>query len=254
VAAAQFSAACETARFSAAQERDKAQAAAEQADRLLAVSQQALANLLGPLADMTPVTDRQKLSELVLLAPIGGRVEERSAVAAARVAAGAPLFVLADTRALWVSAEIHERDWAALDVTPGGQIAIRVPALSETELAAKVRFVGGQVSAETRSVPLVAELPNEGGRLKPGLFAWALVPLEEPRQALVVPASAIVRNENQPFVFVPAGQRTFRRVDVAVGLESGDRVEILSGLQAGDAVVDRGAFFLKSELLLEREE
>ena len=73
VAAAQFSAACETARFSAAHERGRLQAAAEQAERLLAVSQQALANLLGPLADRTPVTDRQKLSELVLLAPIAGQ-------------------------------------------------------------------------------------------------------------------------------------------------------------------------------------
>lgn len=254
VAAAQYSAACETTRFTAVQQRDMAKAAAEQAERLLAVAQQALANLLGPLADRTPVTDRERLSELVLLAPLAGRVEERSAVAAARVIAGAPLFILADTTTVWVSAEIHERDWAALDVAAGSEIRLRIPALNDAVVAAKVRYVGSQVGADTRSVPLVADLPNPDGRLKPGLFVWALVPLEKPRQALVVPAGAVMRHENQPFVFVPDGERTFRRVDVALGLETGEQIEVLSGLKAGDTVVDRGAFFLKSELLLEREE
>jgi RND family efflux transporter MFP subunit len=254
VAAALFAAACENARFAAEQERGKAKAAAEQAERHLAVKEQALATLLGPHADVTGVISRTRLSELLLLAPIAGRVEEHSAVTALRVAAGAPLFMLADTSVMWVSAEIHERDWSALEVAPRGDIRVQIPALKNAEFTATVRFVGSQVAAETRSVPLVAELPNGDGRLKPGLFAWALAPLELPRQALIVPQGAIMRHENQPFVFVPAGERTFRRVDVALGIESRGRVEITAGLNAGDTVVDRGAIFLKSELLLEREE
>jgi RND family efflux transporter MFP subunit len=254
VASAQFLAACETARFAAAQDLSKAKAASERTDRLLAVAEQALANLTGPLADAAPVSGRERLSELVLLSPIAGRIEERSAVAATRVAAGGPLIVVADTSVLWVTAEIHERDWAALDAAPGGEVRIRIPALQNAERAAKVRFVGGQVAAETRSVPLVAELANSDGRLRPGMFVWALVPLEEARQALVIPAAAVVRHENEPFVFVPAGERTFQRVDITLGLESGDQVEVTSGLKEGQEVVDQGALFLKSELLLEREE
>jgi multidrug efflux pump subunit AcrA (membrane-fusion protein) len=72
-------------------------------------------------------------------------------------------------------------------------------------------------------------------------------------QRLVV-LRAIMRHENQPFVFVPAGERTFRRVDIELGLEAGDDVEVVSGLNAGDQVVVKGAFYLKSELLLDREE
>jgi membrane fusion protein, heavy metal efflux system len=254
VAAAQFAAACETARFSAGQERDKARAAAEQAERLLAVAQQRLANLLGPLADMTPVTDRWRLSELVLVAPLAGRIEERQAVQAARVSAGDPLFTIADTSAMWVSAEIHERDWQAIDFAAKSSVRVRIPALEDSQFTAKVLFVGSQVASETRSVPLMAEIANAGGSLKPGMFVWVEVPLGKSRQALVVPNGAIMRHENQPFVFVPAGERTFRRVDIELGLEAGDHVEVISGLSAGDQVVERGAFYLKSELLLEREE
>jgi len=63
-----------------------------------------------------------------------------------------------------------------------------------------------------------------------------------------------MRHENQPFVFVPDGERRFRRVDVRLGIETSNQIEILAGLAAGDTVVDQGAFYLKSELLLEREE
>lgn len=254
IAAAQFTEACDTAKFSALQARERSRAAAEQAERLSAVAKQALANLLGPLADMTPVSERARLSELVLKTPLAGRIEERKAVAAARIAAGDPLFTIADTSIVWVMADIRERDWAALEVVAKSVVTVRVPALGNTEFQANVHHLGGQIGADTRSLPLVAELANSDGRLRPGMFAWVDVPLEAPRQALVVPTSAIMRHENQAFVLVPSGDRKFERVDVRLGWEAGDHVEVVSGLSEGDQVVDQGAFYLKSELLLEREE
>ena len=134
------------------------------------------------------------------------------------------------------------------------RIAELKSALGDAELTAQVRFVGAEVAADTRSVPLVAEVANPQGQLRPGMFAWALVPLGPPRQALAGPPGAIMRHENQAFVFVPEGQNGFRRVDVQTGIESATGIEILGGLKSGERVVDRGAFFLKSELLLEREE
>lgn len=254
-AAAQYATARDNSRFDAQLERERAQAAREQAERLLSVAQQNLANLLGPLADMRPVTDREHLSELTLLAPLAGRIEERHAVKAARVAAGGALFTVADTSTIWVAAEIHERDWNALDlVHQGDKLQVRIPALAGDPLTAKVFYVGAQLAPDTRSVPLVAELANADGRLKPGMFVWADIPLDPPHEALVVPPGAVMRHENQPFVFVPAGERKYRRVEVRLGLETSDWIEIADGLNDGDLVVDRGAFYLKSELLLEREE
>ena len=170
------------------------------------------------------------------------------------MAVGSSLIVVADTSAMWVSAEIHERNWAALSAVQHGPIEVRAPALIDSVLRAEIRFVGAVVDPATRSVPLVAQLDNSEGRLKPGMFAWVEVPLESPRTAPVVPAAAIMRHENQPFVFVPLGRNAFRRVNVRLGLETRSAGEILEGLVAGDQVVDRGAFYLKSELLLEREE
>ena len=48
--------------------------------------------------------------------------------------------------------------------------------------------------------------------------------------------------------------REFQRVDVDTGIETPDWVEVTRGLTEGAPVVDHGAFYLKSELLLEEEE
>jgi cobalt-zinc-cadmium efflux system membrane fusion protein len=254
-AEARFSGACEQARFLAMQDSDRYQAAAAQAERLLHVSQQSLDNLRGPWAALEETSDPNRLNELQLVAPLDGRIVERKAVQNSRVADEEPLFVVADTSTIWVSAEIHERDWSALDLLkPGEPLAVRVPALGVQSLRARIRWVGAQVDAVKRSVPLVAELANDDDRLRPGMYVWTLIPLEKPHLAVTVPSGAIMRHENQPFVFVTEGGGRFRRVDVQTGVETGDEVEIVAGLSANSEVVDRGTFYLKSELLLEKEE
>ena len=253
VAAAGFQSACETTRFAAWQAAETAKAEAEQCDRLYQVSQESLATLLGPLADTSPRSDGDLLSALTICAPFDGTIQERNAVASARVTAGAPLLTLADTQTMWISAEIHERDWMALDFTADAELSIKIPALVGENLTAKVRFVGSQLAEGSRSVPLVAEIDNEQGRLKPGMFAWVEVPLTNVRKNVSIPRAAVMTHEQQTFVFVPLGERRYRRVDVHLGMTSGEWVEVQSGLREGDRVVDRGAFLLKSELLLERE-
>jgi cobalt-zinc-cadmium efflux system membrane fusion protein len=61
-----------------------------------------------------------------------------------------------------------------------------------------------------------------------------------------------MRHEGKSFVFVPF-EGGFRRVDVDTGIGTDDFVEVTRGLEVGQQVVSRGAFLLKSELLLEDE-
>lgn len=251
VAAARFRTACEKARYESRQELAKAEAAYDIAQRQLAVSQERLRLLLGPFAEEA---DGEASSEFVVRAPFAGRIEGFTVSPASRVDKGEPLLVLADTSRLWVSALVHQHDWGALKLAEDQTVQVSVPALPGETFEARVKYVGAEVSSTTRALPLVAELDNTAGRFRPGMFAWVVLPMETPRQGLAVSPGAIERQDAEQFVFVEEAKDRYRRVNVKTGLETPDYVEILAGLSTGQMVVDEGAFYLKSELLLEDEE
>lgn len=254
IADANFRSTCEKTSFDARQQLARAQANLAHSRHMLAVSRQKLKLLLGPFAEISTEHDDETLCELILRSPLDGKVEDRFVSDGVQFVASQPLFALANTDTVWVSAQIYEREWAALAGGDVQEVKVESPALPGYRGVAKVQFLSVGVSSETRAVPLVAELPNAEGRLKPGMFAWVDVPLGPPHKALVVPSGAIMRHEQETFVFVEVKPGEYRKVDVTPGLETNAFVEVQAGIEAGAKVVDHGAFFLKSELLLEGEE
>jgi cobalt-zinc-cadmium efflux system membrane fusion protein len=250
----------EQSRFDARQERERARANQEYARRLVDVSRKKLQTLLGSFGGVADTEndkagDGADLSRFDLVAPFAGTVEQRLVAPAQRLSAGTLAFVIADTRSLWVTADIRERDWQALAVDEGKTLlTVRVPALDDREFEARVDFVGRAVDDETHAVPLIAVLDNSRHLFRPGMFAWVSLPAGVTENALVVPPAAIQTHDGKRFVFVEEGPRTYRRVDVTVGVRTPEWVTIESGLAVDQRVVTRGAFILKSELLLEREE
>jgi cobalt-zinc-cadmium efflux system membrane fusion protein len=111
-----------------------------------------------------------------------------------------------------------------------------------------VARVGEEVATDSRTVPVRIDLVNEGGLLRPGMSATALLPLESSTGTVVtVPAAALQRIEESWSVFIPRGERAFEVRPVGRGRDLGGEVEILSGLTAGTIVVVDGAFLLKAE-------
>lgn len=268
VAQASFTAACEEARFLTRQDRDRALAALAQAERLVQISKEHLRTLVGSKLDAGAtgqggaegVVDVEgeanepgALSTLVLRTPFDGLVEDVFVARGERVKTGDRLFVVADTSTLWVRAQIHERQWTMVEVEEGQEVKVNVPGSAEHNTTARINHVGATVEAESRSVPLVAELKNDDAHYKPGMFVWVDLPQGQSRDVPTVPAAAVVRHEGQAFVFVPDGDDRYRRVNVETGAEAEDRVEVKTGLEVGQQVVANGAFTLKSELLLEDE-
>lgn len=140
-----------------------------------------------------------------------------------------------------------------LQLQPGDKVRV-IPAVEGMEpREATIHFAGREVDPTTNAVPLVSVIDNADGRLRPGMFVRVAIPVAAPRTTLTVPESSLLEHDRQPFVFVPAGQDLYERVDVQPGLRTDGLVEIVQGLREGDRVVAEGAFFLKSELLLQGE-
>jgi cobalt-zinc-cadmium efflux system membrane fusion protein len=176
-------------------------------------------------------------------ATLGGTVIERKVALGQVVNPADVLFVVADLRALWAAAEIPEQD--AQFVKPGQRVQIEVPALDNERFQGRVALVADVVNPETRTVRVVVDLENRGGRFKPSMLITMLV---EGRVAerQVVPASAVVREGNGDFVYLEVRPGVLRMTPVDIGPERDGVHALLKPLPADARIALDGAFHVNN--------
>ena len=93
--------------------------------------------------------------------------------------------------------------------------------------------------------PLVFELKNPEGVLKPGMFADVTLLTGETIEGVAVPEEAVVDDDGKSVVFVMEGGEAFFKRRVRTGVKSSGFVQILDGIAEGERVVSRGGFEIK---------
>ncbi len=210
-------------------------AAADQL-RVLGLSEKTITALArsGVISSTTPVS-----------ATLHGVVVERKVTPGQVVQPSDALFTVADLSKLWAVAQVPEEQ-SGMALT-GQVVEVEVPALDGQRIMGKVIFVGQTVNPQTRTVLVRVALDNPTGQLKPEMLATMLID-GKPKDTLVVPAGAVVREDNTDYVFIASedGNR-FRQVKVQLGPESRGVRPVLNGLASGAQVVVDGAFHLNNE-------
>ncbi|TXT32358.1 MAG: secretion protein HlyD [Rhodocyclaceae bacterium] len=179
-----------------------------------------------------------------VVATLNGVVVERKLAQGQVVQPADSLFVVADLSRLWAVAQVPEQQVS--QVKTGQSVSIEVPALGHEKLVGKLIFVGQTIDPETRTVLVRTELDNRDGRLKPAMLASMLIEAK-PVNRLVIPAGAVVRENDEDNVFVAVGDGAFRLAKVKLGPEQGGVRVVLSGLKGGEKLVVDGAFHLNNE-------
>lgn len=184
-------------------------------------------------------------SRITIAAPIGGVVTELTAREGMTVMAGAPMFRINGLATVWVNAEVPEVH--APLVRPGSAVEARSAALPGRTFKGTVSALLPEVNATTRTIKARVELANPGAQLVPGMFVSVDVTPRSAREALFVPAEAVIRTGKRTVVIVTEGDGRFTSVDVQPGRDDEGRTEIRSGLAAGQKVVVSGQFLIDSE-------
>jgi membrane fusion protein, multidrug efflux system len=119
------------------------------------------------------------------------------------------------------------------------QLQLRVDAFAGDQFAGKVYAIDPLIDESGRSILLRANLPNQDGRLRPGLFARITLVLNERNDAIQVPEQALMPQGQDQFVFkVVDGKAALTKVEV--GIRRDGMAEIVSGLGPNDRVVTAG--------------
>lgn len=181
--------------------------------------------------------------------PFEGTVVEKDASLGEMVSPEQKLFTVADLSRVWIWIDVFEKDLRR--VHQDDEVSVQVDAYPGDTFEGKVSFLTGSVDTATRTVRARITVENQDGRLRPGMFARVRLTDPHARPAgpgvPVVPESALQRQGEEYAVFVPEGERRYRRREVQTGRRAGDSVEILGGLKPGERVVVKGVFLLASE-------
>ena len=180
---------------------------------------------------------RARLNKTMIAAPFDGVVGLREVSVGDFVDVGQDMVNLEQIDPLKADFRVAEVYLGA--VRPGQRIELGVDAFPGDTFTGEVYAIDPLIDESGRSVVLRARLPNEDGRLRPGLFARVTLVLNERNDAMQIPEQALVPQGQEQFVFrVIDGKAALTKVEVGIRREG--MVEIVEGLGPEDEVVTAG--------------
>lgn len=177
---------------------------------------------------------RKASADTVVRAPFDGIVAERLVGTGDYVQKGTKVATVVRIDPVRVELTVPEQYLS--QIAAGQAVRLSVDAYPNEVFSATVRFVSPALKSDQRALTVEAVAANADGRLKPGLFATALLqqPLAAP--ALLVPSSAVETVSGTSRVYVVGtGAKAEERI-VTLGEKVGDRIEIATGVKAGETV------------------
>jgi Cu(I)/Ag(I) efflux system membrane fusion protein len=179
--------------------------------------------------------------------PVGGAIKTLGVRNGMTVTAGQTLAEVNGLGRVWLNAALPEA--MAGQVRLGETATAILAAYPGETFNGRVTAVLPQAQAESRTLTLRIELPNRGGRLRPGMFASVRFG-GAAQPALLVPSEAVIRTGRRTLVMLAEPGGRYRPAEIRTGGEAGGRTEVLAGLAQGEQVVASGQFLIDSEASL----
>ncbi|GAC1396363.1 MAG: hypothetical protein NVSMB56_11050 [Pyrinomonadaceae bacterium] len=185
-----------------------------------------------------------------LLSPVTGVVTELKATTGQQTEAGAQLMNVVNLSNVFLEAQVFEKDLATVrDSGRASYTAAGIPGevykIGEGG-GGRLVTIGQTVDPQTRTVPVIYEVPNPLNRLRDGMFVEITIDTTGGNSVLSVPKQSVITEQGRTFVYVFDGGEKFEKRGVVLGSEGQDFYEVKSGVQAGERVVTEGIYQLRS--------
>lgn len=190
-------------------------------------------NVAGSVAGVN--VQRANLEYTILRSPVDGYVVSRDLEQGATVVPGLPVFTVAESSVIWVSANIDEREVSGLRVGQAATITLR--SNPHRKISGKVARIAQQADPVTEEVVVDVAFIAPPSDLKLNETAEVTILKSEKAEAASVPATAVLRTSDGPSVWaVRDGRLRLQRVSVGIRDKRGV-TEIQDGLGREDLIV-----------------
>lgn len=183
--------------------------------------------------------DKDHPSAIVdIKAPASGVITDQQVTGASGVQglAGANPFTISDLSQVWILCDVYENDLANVHI--GESAEIRLVAYPDKILTGKINNIGPILDPNLRTAKVRVEVANPSALMRVGMFVNATFRGQKKQSFAAVPASAILHLHDRDWVYVPAGDKRFRRIEVKAGATLPGKMQlVLSGVQPGQDVV-----------------
>lgn len=202
------------------------------------------------VAQANVLQTQARIAKKSIRAPFSGVLGIKQINTGQYVAPGTMLVSLEDYSKLYTDFSVAEKYFP--NIQTGLEVKLRVSAYAEQIFIAEVKAIDAKFNAATRNISVRAELENNRGLLRSGMYADIDLMLNQSADVIVVPITAIVYSSfgNALFVVEKDDEEKMmaRRVQVITGEQRGDRVSILSGLKGDEKVVQAGVSKLRNNM------
>lgn len=186
---------------------------------------------------------REQLEDAVIRSPINGTVSFRYIDPGEMASPGNPVLVVSSLDPLIVKAKVPERYVNSL--SKGQEVKVELKNAAGRAFTGKIKSIGPVMNPQSKAYDLEISLPNPELLVKPGMTAVVEAEVETVKEALVVPAEAVLDRDGEKVVFVVAkdSRVQMRKIEVRT---SNDREAAVSGdLLEGELVVVLGQHSLE---------
>ena len=183
-------------------------------------------------------SDLEQPSGIVdIRAPISGVITDQQVTNAAGVPGlGSPNpFTISDLSYVWIVCDVYENDLS--NVHLGEKADVRLNAFPDKVFTGVISNIGPVLDPNIRTSKVRIEVRNPG-LMRVGMFVVATFHGDKKEMHVAVPATAVLHLHDRDWVYVPAENRKFRRIEVTGGrMLPGGMQEIVSGIRTGQQVV-----------------
>ena len=189
------------------------------------------------------------LADNIIRAPFDGTIASVNAEIGENIAPMKPIIRLINTKGMAVKISVPENEIAKVQV--GDTAEVVIPALGDKRLNGKVIEKSMTASLLTHSYPVKVLIERPDKELSPGMIGKVVLKADV-NKGIIVPANAVLINQEGKFVWVAEDGRATRRKITLSGY-SGNGVIVSEGLRTGDVVIVEGYQKVSEEMKVSYE-